>query len=200
MICRAVLSAALLVVASTACAPPNESAAKRRHRAWQDSVTAVHYARFGRPPQFMRGLPDSILAGPVALRVAAYEALLPGPYLGAVDPPAGQVPADYRPWLQAEFLSHEGQYRHFVPMDEALLNGLLATGRFRDACGGGRPSPCPTTGATVYVFSALYRVGPGVLRVFLAQRDNSYADEYMYRLEQRGATWRVADQALIMIT
>ena len=193
---RAVLAA---FVVGTGCAPSDETMA-RRHQARRDSVAAADSARFGRPVDFSRGTPDSVLTAPVAVRVAAYAALFPQPYLGVVERLPGEVPAEHRPWLQAEFLSHEGAYAEFRPMDEPLLHGLLATERFRGACGGPRFPVCPDSGATIQLFSALYRVGPGVLRVFRAERSGGFAQEDMFRLEHRGETWTVADRQWIMIT
>ena len=197
----AALSALFLaLIVGSGCAPPDETAASRRHRALRDSIAAANFARFGRPRDFSRGTPNSVLSAPLAVRVAAYEALFREPYLGAVDPPPGQVPADRRPWLQAEFLAHEGAYAAFVPMDEPLLQGLLATERFRGACAGPRLPVCPDSGATIYQFSPLYRVGPGVLRVFVAERSQLWAEENMFRLEYRGERWMITDGQWIMVT
>jgi hypothetical protein len=115
------------------------------------------------------------------------------------DTSTGRVRGDARPWVEIHRLPHDGGYARSEPVPDSVLHVLLDTGQFEGACGAAPWPECPRGDTARYAFSAIYRIGPGVIRVF-AVRGSTYAQEKMFRVEQRTSGWVVTDDMSIMIT
>jgi hypothetical protein len=160
-----------------------------------DSATNSVRARFGRPPSPARGEASEVLALSPEEQVAVYQPLLPVTIGGNGDPDSEE-----RPWLEARLLPSEGHYQHYEPMPLAVRQALLQTGRFRGACGGQGTAVCDKQSGTTYIFSPIYRITDGAVRVFMASGGYGFGTEMMYHLERRDGAWVIVDKLTTMIT
>jgi hypothetical protein len=185
------------LVGASSCRSSDTAPQKASGEVVQDSALAQERRRFGRPAPPARGDPGSVLALSPHEQAAVYQGLL---LRRASLTDSGDSTADDRPWLDARLLAHEGGYEHYGAMPTALRQALLETGQFRGTCGDDPLAGCEKQSGTWYVFSSIYGIAEGAVRVFLASGYPGFATEKMYRLEQRGRVWVVVGEATIMVT
>jgi len=175
---------------------------EKARRARQDSTAASHLARFGWLRGVGRGDAASVMPLGAEQQAAIYRLLAMSffPARGdAADTSTGPARLDARPWVESHRLPHEGGYARSQPAADSVLHALLESGQFEGACGTAPWPACPRGRTARYAFSAIYRIEPGVIRVF-AVRSTTYAQEKMFRVEQRGSGWVMTDETTVMIT
>ena len=172
-------------------------------RARQDSIAAIYQARFGL--SYGRGRGDTASVMPLSgeQQAAVYRLVARSFFSarsGGADTATGRVRADARPWVEIHRLPHEGGYVRPEAIGDSVVHALLDSQQFEGVCGAAPWPACPPAGAPArFTFSAIYRIEPGVLRVFVVRR-TTYAHEKMFRVEQRGSGWVVTEDLSVMIT
>ena len=159
-----------------------------------DKAAEERWARF-RP---VRGLATVVPTLSLSEQMAVYQPLLPGPAFWAVDSAARRI--EDRATLDARFLAEDGDAGSQGLMPDSLRFALLATERFAGTCGHDIMQSCADVPGTRIAFSRIYALGPGVARVSVLWSGNGFAEEVMFRLEQREQKWVVTDKMTVMIT
>ena len=174
---------------------------EKARRARLDSIAAIYPIRFGLAYGSMRGDAASVMPLSAEQQAAIYRLLATSFFSGRLgaDTATGRARGGARAWVEIHTLPHEGGYARSQSLADSVLRALLDTGHFEGVCGAAPWPACPRDGTERYVFSAIYRIGPGVVRVFVV-RSGTYAQEKMFRVEQRGSGWVVTDDMSVMIT
>ena len=121
--------------------------------AQRESVAVFHL-----PRDWTRGRAGerAVLSG--SQQVEIYRALL----TSLPDPPVA-----VRAWLASSLVSDDGGFALSDSLPEPVLRGILSSGSFRGACQKSVSARCEDRGG-LYMFSRIYEIEPGAVRVFVA--------------------------------